>query len=97
MRLAVIADELTALGWRLIGDRVLTSDAAGVLRAFELAQRDADVVLITATLAAELPRAQLEAALRAVPPLLLVIADIANTVAPADIQHEVARALGVAA
>lgn len=97
MRVAVVADELTAVGWRLMGARSYTPDEGAVPQAFDAALRDADLVLITAPLAALLPRQQLTAALRASQPLLLVIADIANRLAPPDIEQEVARALGVAA
>ena len=97
MELALIADEVTALGWRLIGARVLMPAADSVRDCWHEAQRSADLVLITAEYAAAIPPAELEAALRAEKPLVLVIADLHRRREPPDIELEVRRALGVSA
>jgi len=96
MNLAVVADELTAVGWRLAGARVLLADARNAADAFRTARHGADLVLITAELAASVPAPQLQDALHACPPLVLVIADLRRAREPADIEEQTRRALGVA-
>jgi vacuolar-type H+-ATPase subunit F/Vma7 len=96
MKCVVIADEITAVGWQLAGAQVHMPDARAVGECFGIAQRSADLVLITAQLAASVPVAQLRDALLSQRPLTLVIADLQHRREPADIEDEVRRALGVA-
>jgi len=97
MELTVVADELTAVGWRLAGARVLIPEPRSSIEfCFQTALRDAHVVLITAELASLIPAAQLQEALLAQPPLVLVIADLRESREPADMEDETRRALGVA-
>jgi vacuolar-type H+-ATPase subunit F/Vma7 len=95
VQLSLIADEVTALGWRLIGARVLVPGVDSVAACWREARRDADLVLITAQYAGAVPAAELDAALLAEKPLVLVIADIRRRHEPPDVEHEVRRALGV--
>ena len=95
MKLAVIADEVTALGWRLIGARVLLPGVHTARDCFRDALGSADMVLITAQFANAIPAAELDAALLASSPLTLVIADMRHTHEPPEIEQEVRRALGV--
>jgi vacuolar-type H+-ATPase subunit F/Vma7 len=95
MDLTVIADEWTALGWRLAGARVLIPDLQTVAVCFGTALRDSQMVLITAELASAVPARQLEEALRATPPLVLVITDLREDREPPDMEDETRRALGV--
>jgi len=95
VELAVIADEVTALGWRLIGTRVLLPEAGSVKDCWHEALRSADLVLITAHYAAAISQAELDAALSAEKPLVLVIADLRRQHEPPEVEHEVRRALGV--
>jgi len=95
VELALIADEVTALGWRLIGSRVLLPDVGSVQDCWHEALRSADLVLITAQYAAAIPPAELDAALLAEKPLVLVIADLRHQREPPEVEHEVRRALGV--
>ncbi len=95
MEVAVIADELTALGWRLAGARVSFATAANVEECLARVQQSAEVVMITAPLAAHVPAARLQAALHAFPPLTLVIADLERTAEPPDLETLARRALGV--
>jgi len=95
MEVAVLADELTAVGWRLTGARVTLATRANVADALESALQSAEVVLVTAGLAACVPRAQLQAALHGFPPLTLVIADLRHEQEPADLEAQARRALGV--
>src|SRR5208283_331147 len=97
MQLAVIADEATALGWRLIGARVLLPGTDSVQECWRAALRGADLVMITAQYAAAVPPADLAAALLAEKPLVLVIADLDGRLEPPEIEHDVRRALGVSA
>ena len=95
MDLVVIADEVTALGWRLAGARVLTPEKPNMEDCFRTALTDAEMVIITADLASALPAIQLQDALHSYPPLLLVIPDLPQMRAPPDLEAESRRALGV--
>ncbi len=64
MDVAVIADELTAVGWELAGARTFVATSENLESSFHTARREADLVLLTAELAARLPAAALQAALR---------------------------------
>jgi len=100
IRLTVIADELTALGWRLADAQVRVPEPHAVHACFAAAAATAagqDVVLITAELAAQMPPGMLEAALVGAQPLVLVIPDARHREAPSDVEREVLSALGVAA
>lgn len=95
MEVAVIADELTALGWELAGARVFLATADNIESCFETAREEADFIVITAELASLLPQAALQTALHAFPPLTLVVADLRRTEEPVDLALEARRALGV--
>jgi vacuolar-type H+-ATPase subunit F/Vma7 len=95
VELVVIADELTALGWRLIGSRVLLPEAGSVRDCWHQALRSADLVLITAEYAEAIPPLELDSALLAEKPLVLVIADLRNRREAPAIEEGVRRALGV--
>lgn len=94
MRLAVLGDELTVAGWRLIGARTYSPGAREISSTLQAAMNEADMVIITAPYAAQLAATQMEAALLAGKPPVLVIADIANTRQPANLAETVARAFG---
>jgi vacuolar-type H+-ATPase subunit F/Vma7 len=93
----LISDRLTAAGFRLAGVRPLVTAPEDVAAVFREAIALNGPVMITAALAAELPRAQLEKAIRAANPPVAVIPDIARTVEPVDMAAQVRRALGVEA
>jgi vacuolar-type H+-ATPase subunit F/Vma7 len=97
MRLAVIADELTAAGWRLAGARVHTPEMSAVSACLQAVSQEADLVLITAALACAVPAGQLEEALLTLQPLLLVMADVRHEREPPDLESLVRRAFGVGA
>jgi len=97
VELALIADEVTALGWRLIGARVLLPEMGSVQDCWHEAMRSADLVLITAQYAGAIEPAELDAALLAEKPLVLVIADLRQRREPPEVEREVRRALGVSA
>lgn len=96
MKCVVIADEITAVGWRMAGAQVQVPDAGAVAECFGAAQqRGTDLLLLTAALAALLPYPQLRSALLLQRPLVLVVADLRHRREPPDIDDEVRRALGV--
>jgi vacuolar-type H+-ATPase subunit F/Vma7 len=95
MDVVVIADELTAVGWRLAGAQVSVASSADVDARFQQASQRAEVVIITAQLAARVSALRLQAALLAFPPLTLVIADLQHAQEPPDLQAQARRALGV--
>ena len=96
MNWVVIADEVSALGWRLAGAQTLIAAEQSVTERFAEARHDADLILITADLARHLPDPVLEAALLAEKPLLVVIAGVAGGSEPPDVEKEVQRVLGIA-
>jgi len=90
-----VGDEVTASAWRLIGARTLAVDADGAAKAFDAALEDAELVLVTAASAAALDSEKLDAAVRRAQPLVLVVPDVANRVAPPDLDKAVDRVLGI--
>jgi vacuolar-type H+-ATPase subunit F/Vma7 len=97
MELALICDELTAIGWRLAGAQVNVPalEDTAVEEAWRKALGTAEVVLITAGLAARLPEESLTAAVAAARPLVGVIADLRHAHEPADPEDQVHRVLGM--
>lgn len=92
---AFIGDEVTAAAWRLIGVRAVAVERGNVAEAFEAAIGDADLLLVTAACAAELDGERLDAAVRSAKPLILIVPDAANRIAPPDLDREVDRVLGI--
>jgi vacuolar-type H+-ATPase subunit F/Vma7 len=90
-----IGDEVTAAGYRLAGARTRCPAPGQVQNAFEEALADADFVLITAALAAEITEDRLDQALHSAEPLVLVVPDAANRMRPSDLSAEVDRVLGI--
>lgn len=96
-QVTVIADELTATLFRLAGVRVHVPDAAEVEAVFGNARSSAALVLITAGLAARLPSALLDQAVKATRPLTLVVPDALARERPTDVVSHTQRILGVEA
>jgi vacuolar-type H+-ATPase subunit F/Vma7 len=96
MRWVVIADELSALGWRMAGGQSLIAAQSTVQECFAEARRDADIILITADLAWQLPKAVLDAALLADRPLIAFIPGLPSGGEPPDLDQEVKHVLGIA-
>lgn len=90
-----IGDEVTASGWRLIGVRSISVQGDGIVKAFDEALRDAELLLITAACAAGLDSERLDAAVRRAQPLVLIVPDAANRLAPPDLDRAVDRVLGI--
>lgn len=92
---AFIGDEVTATAWRLIGARAMAVDTGNVAAAFEAALGETGLLLITSACAAELDGQRLDAAVRDAKPLVLVVPDAAERLAPPDLDREVDRVLGI--
>ncbi len=92
MNWVVIADEVSALGWRLAGAQALVADEHSLQECFAEARRDADLLFITADLAKHLPGYVLDAA----PPLIAVIAGLPGSSEPPDVEQGVKHLLGIA-
>ena len=90
-----IGDEVSATAWRLIGVRATPVDKDNVAAAFEAELGEPGLLLITAACAAELDSERLDAAVREAKPLILVVPDAANRLAPPDLDSEVDRVLGI--
>ena len=90
-----IGDEVTAAAYRLAGLRTRVPDKGTVAEIFEAALDDAALVLITANCAAELPTGRIAGAMRLAEPLVLIVPDAANQVAPPDLGREVDHVLGI--
>lgn len=90
-----IGDEVTATGYRLAGARTIVPLPGDAPKAFEAAREAAELLLITASCAAEIPEWQLERAVRTGDPLVLLVPDAGGHVMPVDLSIEVDRALGI--
>lgn len=71
-----IGDELTAAGFRLAGARILLPAVGQETASLAQAQQDAQLILVSAEVAARIPRESLDAALAALTPLTLVVPDL---------------------
>lgn len=96
-RVLYLGDEVTAAGLRLAGVETHVvpagSAVAPVLR--EALEDECDCVLLSATLAACIPPAQLQDALRRGEPLLAVVPDVRGEERLPDLAAEVRDALGL--
>jgi vacuolar-type H+-ATPase subunit F/Vma7 len=91
----VIADELTAAGFRLAGARTIVPSLRTLGTEFEAACHECELLLISAAFAAALPRKQLESALASDRPLLLLVPDALRRRDPPDLVRELEATLGV--
>ena len=92
----LLADEVTATGFRLAGVEVhVPAGAEDLRRRFERFCTEVQVVLITAELARQLPAALLRRQQRAARPLVLVIPDVQRQCEPAELGAALRRQLGM--
>ncbi len=89
-----IGDTLSALGYRLAGARAIAPDDGNLAETFDAACAEASLVLITAGLAARLPRGRLGGALSS-GALVLIVPDVRNQRAMPDAAELVRRQLGI--
>lgn len=92
---AFIGDELTATGFRLAGADVFIVAPEDAVTAFAEARDRAALVLLAPAHARALPVAELDAALMASRPLVVVVDDVLGRELPPDIEDLMRRALGV--
>jgi vacuolar-type H+-ATPase subunit F/Vma7 len=95
MDVAVLADEITATGWRLCGAAVIVPEPDRAQIAFDQALESAQFVLVTQEFAQWLDPAGLARALDGTEPLVLIIEDLRGRMAPPHIEHLVRRGLGI--
>jgi len=94
-RVAFIGDEISAAGYRLAGAAVFCPASSEVLKTFNEASAQADVVMITAEAARLIPEAQLSDALVATKPLVMIIEDVRARVSPPDLEKQMHAILGL--
>ncbi len=90
-----LGDELTATGFRIAGVEVVVATPQDAASALADARRRARFVLIGADLARHISAAGLDAAMLAPEPIVTVIADIRDTVAPTDLTRSLKTTLGI--
>lgn len=90
-----IGDELTAAGFRLVGAQVLLPAAGEEAASLVRAQRDAQLILVSADVAARIPRESLGAALAAPAPLTLVVPDLLGRQPVPDRTQRLRRRMGM--
>jgi vacuolar-type H+-ATPase subunit F/Vma7 len=93
---AFMGDEVSAAGFRLAGIEVRVPSAQETAAVFRRLASDFQLVLITAELAERLPAEELERALAADRPLVLVIPDVRGRARPPEIGALLRRQLGMA-
>jgi vacuolar-type H+-ATPase subunit F/Vma7 len=90
-----IGDEVTASAWRLIGAHTIVADGDAAAGAFDAVPADTELLLVTAACAAGLASGRLDAAVRRGKPMVLVVPDAANRLAPPDLDSKVDHVLGI--
>ena len=90
-----IGDEVTAAAYRLVGLNTSVVQNGAVLKAFEEACLNADLLLITAACVTELGSERLDTAMRRGKPLIVIVPDAAGMTMPPDLGKEVERVLGI--
>lgn len=90
-----IGDEVTAAGFRLAGAQVLLPAAGEEAASLAQAQRDGQLILVSADVAARIPRASLDAALAALAPLTLLVPDLLGRQPVPDRAQRLRRRMGM--
>jgi vacuolar-type H+-ATPase subunit F/Vma7 len=90
-----IGDELTSAGFRLAGAQVLQPAAGEEAAILTQARQDGQLVLVSADVAARIPREILEAALAACAPLTLVVPDLLGRQPIPDRAQSLRRHMGM--
>lgn len=93
---AFIGDEVSAAGFRLAGIDVHMPEPRQTAPLFQRLLGEAEILLITAEAAAEVPEETLRRAIVTERPLVLVIADVRGHREPPDIAAALRRHLGMA-
>jgi vacuolar-type H+-ATPase subunit F/Vma7 len=93
---AFVGDEVSAAGFRLAGIDTHVPAAHDTVALFRRLVREVQLLLITAEAANSLPAAELQRAMAAERPLVLVIPDVRGRLEPADVGIRLRRQLGMA-
>jgi vacuolar-type H+-ATPase subunit F/Vma7 len=96
MAVIYIGDELTAAGFRLAGAQIRLPAAGEEAASLAQARRDGQLILVSADIAARIPRESLEAALAALAPLTLVVPDLLGRQPVPDRAQRLRRQMGMA-
>ncbi len=91
-----IGDRVSAAGFRLGGAEVMDPDPGRAVAALEAALGSADLVVMTAECASQVPGEVLQRAYSSLHPLFLVVPDVRGRMAPDDSVARVRRQLGMA-
>lgn len=94
--LAYVGDAVRAAGFRLAGAHVFAPAPGAELEALEQARATAQVVLLSPAVALRLPRAELEAAMIALQPMVAIVPEN-GTLSSADPAARVRAQLGLEA
>jgi vacuolar-type H+-ATPase subunit F/Vma7 len=92
----LLADEVTAAGFRLAGVEAHVPDGKELVHQFERLCAEADLVLVTAEVAERLPAGLLARTQRASAALVQVIGDARGRREPAELGASLRRQLGMA-
>ena len=90
-----LGDEVTAAGFRLAGAQVRLPAAGEETASLVQAQRDGQLILVSADLAARMPHEPLQAALAALTPLTLVVPDLLGRQPMPDRAQRLRRRMGM--
>ena len=90
-----IGDEASAAGFRLAGTRVVVPREGEEASAFAAARIDAELVLVSAAIAASLRASVVEGAQAALAPLTLIVPDLRGEAAVPDLAARLRRELGL--
>ena len=90
-----IGDETTAAGFRLAGFETEIPPPGEAGKALSRVHQQTRLVLITAACARDIPDQDLDEAMRATAPLLLVVPDINAAVEPPDLAVRIRQILGI--
>lgn len=90
-----IGDELTAAGFRLAGAQILLPEAGQEAASLTQARQDGQLILVSADVAARIPRELLAAALATLAPLTLVVPDLLGRQPMPDRAQRLRRQMGM--
>ena len=90
-----LGDDLSAAGWRLAGVRTLVARAGEESIQFSQALAQAELLLVTAGLAAKLPKSLLDRALVSTLPMVVIIPDVRGRRAVPDLVGRMQAQLGL--
>lgn len=90
-----IGDELTALGFRLAGADTHTPAEAQIAPLFRSLQGQEGLLILTQSAAAVLPEDELQAAMLAARPMILVIPEASGGAPPVDFAQRLREQLGM--